>query len=810
MNTKLWLVPGGLLLVSCLFFAGRTQTPAGAVAPVPDYPITPVPFTAVRLSDHFWKPRLDRLRRVTLPHELRELYSSDRVRNFHLAARTLASPADTGRFCTIFPFDDTDLYKVIQGISYLLQLEPDPVLRAGMDSLIRSIAAAQEADGYLYTARTINPFDPPDWSGHRRWEKVESLSHELYNSGHLFQAAAAHYAATGKRDLLDIALRNADLLDRTFGWGKLEKYPGHPEVELGLVDLYRATGERRYLELSKFFLDVRGPGGPPYAQAQRKVIDQRAAVGHAVRGGYLYAAMTDVSALTGEPSYLNAVDSIWQDMVSSKIYVTGGIGSTSNGEAFGRPFELPNLTAYCETCASIANVMLNQRLFLSQGDARYYDVLERTLYNALLSGISLQGDAFFYVNALESTGQYHRDPWFGCSCCPTNMARFLPTVGGLLYATRGDTVYVNLYAASEATISLPGGSLLLTQVSDFPRTGKVLLQLAPEHPGAFALKLRIPGWALGQPMPGGLYRFADQGKGTYDIRVNGRDFPARLENGYAVIDRPWKAGDRVELDLPMEVRTLVADPRAKDDRGKMVLQRGPLVYCLEWPDQPEGKVLNLVVPGGQAFSSAYRPDLLGGVTVVQGQGASTRRDLDGRIRRQPVRITAIPYWAWANRGQGEMSVWLPQTDSAARPLPAPTIAGRSKLRSSRPTADLRAVNDQWLPSGSNDHSVPYYHWWPVKDTTVWLEYHFDHPRDISSAGVYWFDDRPDGGCRVPQAWRLLYRSGDRWLPVQARSPYGLARDTMNTVSFEQVRTGALRMELRLTNFSAGLYEWEVN
>jgi DUF1680 family protein len=653
---KLWL--SGVLLCTAFHNPPNRVLQKSLVLPK-DYPITPVPFTDVHLTDHFWKPRIEKMFTVTIPHELDELRSTGRDRNFALAALTLQTNEDTAHFCTQYPFDDTDLYKVIQGISYLLQIRPDAALKASMDSLISLIAAAQEPDGYLYTARTVNPLHPPEWSGLQRWVNVEKLSHELYCSGHLYQAAAANYEATGDKKLLQVAIKNADLLCKTFGWGKLEKYPGHPEVELGLISLYRVTGNKKYLDLAKFFLDVRGPGGNTYEQAQKKVTDQRKAVGHAVRAGYLYSAMADVSALTGNAAYLNADNYIWKDIVSSQIYVTGGIGSTSNGEAFGQPYQLPNMTAYNETCASIANVYFNERMFLSHGEAKYYDVLERTLYNALLSGLSLKGDKFFYLNPLESRGQYKRSTWFGCSCCPTNLARFIPTIGGYFYATQNDQVYINLYGANTADIHLQDQQIHLTQQTDYPRSGDITLKIDPERSAAFTLKLRIPGWAVGCPVPGSLYAFKNETAVNYTIKINGKPVHPHVKNGYALISRTWQKGDVAALHLPVNVHVIVADSLVKDDRNKIALQRGPLVYCLEGPDNSGDKVLNMVVNPHQKFIAAFQPDLLNGVMVIKGKAEAVRRTSDGKIETLQEEMTAIPYYTWANRGGNEMTVWIP-------------------------------------------------------------------------------------------------------------------------------------------------------
>ncbi|MGA2786454.1 MAG: beta-L-arabinofuranosidase domain-containing protein, partial [Verrucomicrobiota bacterium] len=448
-----------------------------AASPPPrDYPIRPAPLTTVRLNDAFWSPRLETNRAVTIPHAFGQCQASGRMDNFDRAAAGLRGGNIANRKPPGFPFDDSDPYKVLEGASYVLATRPDPKLSAYLDSLIAQIAAAQEPDGYLYTARTIDPAHPHPWAGTNRWVNEENLSHELYNAGHLFEAAAAHYQATGKTNLLNVALKEANLLCQTFGPGtnQLHLWPGHEGVEMGLVRLYRVTGDPRYLSLTKYFIDVRGtrPGGDDYHQSRIPPADQTEAVGHAVRAGYLYCGMADVAALTGDPQYVRAIDAIWENVADKKLYLTGGIGARTNGEAFGDNYELPNLNACNETCAAVANIFWNERLFLLHGDARYVDVLERTLYNGLLSGVSLNGTNFFYTNPLESDGSDQRSPWFGCACCPGNIARFLPSLPGYLYAQAGDTIYVNLYAGSTADFKLSNGrTIKITQETGYPWKG---------------------------------------------------------------------------------------------------------------------------------------------------------------------------------------------------------------------------------------------------------------------------------------------------------------------------------------------------
>jgi uncharacterized protein len=628
------------------------------------YPIVAVPFSDVRLTDAFWAPRIETNRTVTIPFGFTKSAEEGRIRNFERAAR------HEGPYEGKMPFDDTDVYKLIEGAAYSLQNHPDPELDRFLEGIITKIAAAQEPDGYLTTYKTIDPArSPAEWlKPGPKWDLELEGSHELYNSGHLYEAAYAHYRATGRRTLLEVALKNADLIARTFGPGKRTTPPGHQIIETGLVKLSEATGERRYRELARFFLDQRGRAATrklygTYNQDHLPVTEQTEAVGHAVRAAYMYSGMVDIAALDADPLYRAAVERIWDDVVSRKLYVTGAIGARHKDEAFGDAFELPNRTAYGETCASIANVYWNQRMFLLSGDARYVDVLERSLYNAALAGVSLEGNTFFYPNPLESDGRYafnhgalSRKPWFDASCCPTNLARFIPSIPDYLYAVQGDALFVNLFAASRASTAVGGTRVAVQQTGDYPWNGRITLVITPDAPRSFELRVRIPGWARNEPVPSALYRYADTAGAAYDLRVNGEHISPALRRGYAAITRVWTPGDTVTLVLPMPVRRVVADVRVADTRGKVALERGPLVYAAEWVDN-DGPVLNLVVPDGAAFEEEHRPDLLGGVTVVR--AAAT--DQAGR----PRRLTAIPYYAWSHRGPGEMAVWLERGAGAA-------------------------------------------------------------------------------------------------------------------------------------------------
>ncbi|RAK69290.1 glycoside hydrolase family 127 protein [Hymenobacter edaphi] len=661
-SAALWLVAAAPALAQ----------PAKPARPA-DYPIQAVSFTRVKLADNFWLPRLKTNTEVTIPASFQRCEATNRVKNFEMAA------ARTGKFATIFPFDDTDIYKTLEGAAYSLQLYPDEKLDQYMDALIAKVAAAQEPDGYLYTARTIDPAHPHDWAGPERWVKERELSHELYNAGHLYEAAVAHYEATGKKTLLTIALKNADLVCSVFGPGKRAVAPGHEIVEMGLVKLYRVTGKPEYLRTARFFLEQRGQHSGydakspdpwrngSYWQDHQPVVAQKEAVGHAVRAEYLYSAMADVAALTGDQRMLAAVDSIWQNMVGKKLYVTGGTGAVPGGERFGGNYELPNATAYNETCAAVANVYWNQRMFLLHGEAKYIDVLEKVLYNGLISGVGLDGKSFFYSNALQIKNsasfpqtEPQRAGWFDCSCCPTNLARLFPALPGYVYAQRGRDVYANLFISGTTDLTVDKQAVRVTQQHNYPWDGQLKFTVSPATATEFNLLLRLPGWARGEALPSDLYRFADAPAApAIGIRVNGQPVRYAMRNGYAVLARKWRKNDVVELVLPMDVRQVLANPRVVDNQGKVALQRGPLVYCAEWKDN-NGKASNLLVPAATAFTARYQPAELNGIVQLTATVPAVQVDAGSNsISTARQTLTAIPYYAWANRGPGEMTVWFP-------------------------------------------------------------------------------------------------------------------------------------------------------
>lgn len=630
------------------------------------YPIDPVPFTSVRVTDNFWGQRLKASREVTIPLAFGKCEETGRYENFVKAAH----PSDTYKV-EGFSFDDTDVYKTIEGASYSLQTYPNKKLEKYIDSALVIVAAAQEPDGYLYTARTMNPKHPHNWAGKKRWEAVENLSHEFYNLGHMVEGAVAYYQATGKRNFLDIAIKYADCVCQAIGDGADQKklVPGHQIAEMALVKLYLTTGNRKYLDQAKFFLDARGYTSrrDAYSQAHKPVVEQDEAVGHAVRAVYMYSGMADVAAITGDSSYIKAVDKIWDNIVSKKTYITGGIGARHAGEAFGNNYELPNLSAYCETCAAIGNVYMNYRLFLLHGDAKYFDVLERTLYNGLISGVSLDGGSFFYPNPLASNGGYSRKPWFGCACCPSNISRFIPSLPGYVYAIKENEVYVNLYLSNKAELKVNKKKIVLEQETSYPWNGDICLKIA-QGSQEFAMKLRIPGWVRGEVLPSDLYAYADDQKLNYQVSVNGQEVKSELDNGYISIARKWKKGDVIEMHFDMLPRLVKANRKVTDDRGRVAVERGPLVYCAEWADN-KFNVHTVLLNQHPQFRVVEKPELLNGINQITTEAQALSYDKAGKLVTKDVVLTLIPYYAWAHRGEGEMDVWLPIDVNTASAIP---------------------------------------------------------------------------------------------------------------------------------------------
>ena len=651
------------------------------------YPYTQVPFTSVKITPNtFWGDRIHAAREVTIPLAFSKCESEHRYKNFEMAAYTLQHPGhpglqtpewDVAKFMG-FSFDDTDVYKTIEGASYVLQTYPDEKLKAYIDSVLDVVGAAQESDGYLYTARTINPQHPHQWAADKRWAAEEHASHELYNLGHMVDAACAYYQATGSDKFLNIAKRYADCVIKEVGAseGQACVVPGHQIAEMALARLYVLTGEKKYLDEAKFLLDYRGKTKVKnvYSQSDKPVVDQTEAWGHAVRAGYMYAGMADVAALLGDSSYIKAIDTIYENIVGKKYYLTGGVGARHQGEAFGADYELPNLTAYNETCAAISMVYLFERMFLLHGDAKYIDCLERTLYNGVISGMSVDGGKFFYPNPLSSDGHYRfnadntmtRQPWFGCACCPSNLCRFIPSMPGYVYGVRGNNLYVNLFTANTATIKVGGKDVTLEETTEYPWDGDISIKVLNNKAKAFNMLIRIPGWVQNRVVPSDLYSYSDDIFSTYEVSVNGQRVDGELENGYLVINRNWKKGDVVRIHFDMPVRTVIANMRVADDRGRIAVERGPLVYCAEWADNEGVNPHHLLlarqpqfeVETGYGIQNTEGDGKTFNVIAITAQTQEVGVTREGKIAAKDVRVKLIPYYAWNHRGAGKMDVWL--------------------------------------------------------------------------------------------------------------------------------------------------------
>ena len=587
--------------------------------------VTPVKFSDVVIDDGFWSPRLKNHKDVTLNVCIDQIENqTGRIRNFENAAK------GEGEHSGIF-FDDSDVYKALEGMAYSLQNNPDPVLEAKCDEWIDKFAAAQQEDGYINTFYTLTGLD-------KRWDNMDK--HEMYCAGHMIEAGVAYYNVTGKRKLLDVCIRMADHMMTVFGPDKRHWVPGHEEIELALVKLYQTTGEKKYLEFADWLLDQRGhgygsygklidrPWNPIYYQDEVPVREMTDISGHAVRSMYLYCGMADVASYTGDQGYIDALDRLWDDVVLRNMYITGGIGQSASNEGFTTDYSLPNLTAYCETCASVGMVFWNWRMNQFTGDSKYVDVLERSMYNGALAGISLAGDRFFYVNPLESLGNHHRQAWYGCACCPSQICRFLPSIGNYIYGVSDDAVWVNLYIGSKADVKVGKKAVTLTQETDYPWEGDVTLKVGMKGTLQSQIRLRVPGWCK-----------------DYTLKVDGETVEAPVEKGYVVIDRKWKDGDVIELNFDMPVEIVAADPRVKEDEGMRAIQRGPLVYCIEEADNKED-FDSLRISEDAVFDTAFEREKLGGIVTIKAHVGDMTLDY-------------IPYYSWDNREAGKMKVWVP-------------------------------------------------------------------------------------------------------------------------------------------------------
>lgn len=761
-----------------------------------------VPFTDVKIADAFWLPRQETNRLVTIPINFENLEKAGNLPDLRLAAQK----ATKGFIGPVFM--DSDVYKAMEAASYSLATHPDAALEKRLDDIITTLAAAQQPDGYLNSYYTVK--EPG-----KRWTNLRDC-HELYCAGHMFEAAVAHFQATGKRTFLDVAAKCADHIDSVFGPPpKRLGYPGHPEIELALIKLWRATGNERYFKLAQFFVENRGrhyfatEHNTPlekydgsYFQDDVPIFDHKNIKGHAVRACYLMSGVTDVAAETGDQRLLAMLNRVWRNTTERNLYLTGGIGPSAHNEGFTVDYDLPNLTAYQETCATIALAQWNHRMALLHGDAKCADVLERALYNGVLAGVSQDGTKFFYVNPLESRGNHHRSPWFGCACCPPNVARTLAALGGYAYATSDNALYVNLYIQGSVKAKVAGVPVELDVKTDYPWDGKVTLKLKLAKPTKFELRVRKPRWCRdttkslnGQPD---------------DIGVD------VTQAGYYAFQREWKNEDKVELDFQMPVQRIAANPNVKANQGLIALQRGPLVYCVEAVDHVE-PLASLYVPAAAELRPVRQTLPLRGVMVLQGLAqVSPEQDWRRQLYQtapepRTTSLTAIPYYLWDNRQtSGAMKVWLP---IAPPPMPLGGLETRAKVSVSFANDNCQpgGINDDIEPKSSGDQPTALCHWWPHKGTDEWAQYTWPKPVTASGAKVYWFDDTGRGECRLPASWQIQFLDGNEWKPVAASGSYDVAKDKWCEVSFTPVKTTALRLAVKLADgWAAGIHEWKVS
>lgn len=760
-----------------------------------------IPFEQVTLEDNFWRPRLIIQKETLVPFAL------DKVRP------AMDNLRKTGQFLKgdkselPFPhrFVASDLYKVMEGAAYLLTIEKDPALEHTMDSIIDLIGAAQKPDGYLYEAHTTGVSAQHEhWGGGGMGDRPYSWvvhSHELYNMGHMYEGAVAYYRATGKDKWLRIAEKSARHINHVFfegdpaynGGKPVMQAPGHEEIELALVKLYQATGDTLYLNMAKRFIDIRGitfkPEGegvlaPSYAQQHQPVREQRKAVGHAVRAAYLYSGMADVMAQTGDTSLRPALDSIWGNIVDTRMHITGGLGAIHGIEGFGPEDELPNLEAYDETCAAVGNVLFNYRMFMAEKDGKYIDVAEVALYNNVLAGVNLEGNRFFYVNPLEANGRRAfnqglkgRAPWFGTACCPSNLARLIPQIPGMMYAHTDDDIYCTFYGGTSATIPLGRGNVGIRQETGYPFDETVSLTVSPEKASQkFALHLRIPTWAGDRFVPGKLYSYVNRQPGTWSLTVNGKPAKVKVDKGFAVIDRKWEKGDRVELHLPMGVMYSKAIDNVDADRGRLCITRGPLVYCAEDVDNVSAPASYVISPAGDSAVIRKGDGLMKDIDFITVPARSIQNPGD-------TKLTFVPYYAWDNRTDGAMIVWIAANDDVARAAMPPMPDYISDITATY-TCDIDDVNPivtNKFPSSSHDTSMLRWTSWPRKGEKQSIELKLTHPVGLESLAVYWYDD--GGDVRMPEAWDLEYLQRGQWhkFPIYVTDEYRMLKDQYNIV-----------------------------
>ena len=813
------------LMVSC-----GTQT---EVTPY-DGALTQISFDKVTLQDDFWLPRLNTQKQTLVPFSLEKTESA--VENLRRVGAYLRGERVTEQFVGPY-YVASDLFKVMEGAAYLLTLEKDEELERQMDEIIDVIAAAQAPDGYLYEHHILPKHlrNPRNNAGERPYSYVDH-SHELYNMGHMYEGAVAYYRATGKRKWLDVAEKNARHINKVFFEGDpnyndgkpVMQAPGHEEIELALVKLYQATGEKLYLDMAKKFIDIRGvtyiPKGTgllsyDYAQQYKPVREQRYAIGHAVRATYLYSGMADVAAMTGDTTLEPALDAIWHDIVDRKMHITGGLGAVPGIEGFGPDYVLPNKDTYNETCAAVGNVFFNYRMFLMSGDAKYVDVAEVALYNNVLAGVNLAGNRFFYVNPLEADGRKAfnhgtagRAPWFGTACCPSNLARLIPQVSGMAYSYAEDNVYCGFYMGSEVEVPMAGGNVLLSQHTQYPFDGNITIEVTPKADGEeFTLWLRVPTWCGEQFVPGELYHFDDSEAAAAVVRVNGRKVRSEVVDGFLPVRRAWSAGDVVELELPMPVRFSVADERVEADRNRVCVTRGPLVYCAEEPDN-EYNVSSYFVKSENQISSSvdeFTSGVLAAIPTINLVASSASADGESEAD-----LTLIPYYAWNNRGDNmAMNVWFARDAETARNGMVMTVGNIAEVKASHTNGsdDVYAVADGKQPKTSHDTSIPRWTSWSQKGKEQWLEIKLKSEQDIEAVSVYWYDDK--GGVQLPVAWSIDYMCDGKWVEYKpyVTDHFGVDADKYNMVHpAAPVKTDMLRLKMKpKTDATVGILELTV-
>ncbi|MBQ5395528.1 MAG: glycoside hydrolase family 127 protein [Alistipes sp.] len=799
------------LMVSC-----GTQT---EVTPY-DGALTQISFDKVTLQDDFWLPRLNTQKQTLVPFSLEKTESA--VENLRRVGAYLRGERVTEQFVGPY-YVASDLFKVMEGAAYLLTLEKDEELERQMDEIIDVIAAAQAPDGYLYEHHILPKHlrNPRNNAGERPYSYVDH-SHELYNMGHMYEGAVAYFRATGKRKWLDVAEKNARHINKVFFEGDpnyndgkpVMQAPGHEEIELALVKLYQATGEKLYLDMAKKFIDIRGvtyiPKGTgllsyDYAQQYKPVREQRYAIGHAVRATYLYSGMADVAAMTGDTTLEPALDAIWHDIVDRKMHITGGLGAVPGIEGFGPDYVLPNKDTYNETCAAVGNVFFNYRMFLMSGDAKYVDVAEVALYNNVLAGVNLAGNRFFYVNPLEADGRKAfnhgtagRAPWFGTACCPSNLARLIPQVSGMAYSYAEDNVYCGFYMGSEVEVPMAGGNVVLSQHTQYPFDGNITIEVTPKADGEeFTLWLRVPTWCGEQFVPGELYHFDDSEAAAAVVRVNGRKVRSEVVDGFLPVRRAWSAGDVVELELPMPVRFSVADERVEADRNRVCVTRGPLVYCAEEPDNEYNVSSYFVKIETQSSSSVdeFTSGVLAAIPTINLVASSA--SVDGESEAD---LTLIPYYAWNNRGDNmAMNVWFARDAETARNGMVMTVGNIAEVKASHTnnSDDVYAVADGKQPKTSHDTSISRWTSWSQKGKEQWLEIKLKSEQDVEAVSVYWYDDK--GGVQLPVAWSIDYMSDGKWVEYKpyVTDHFGVEGDKYNMVHpAAPVKTDMLRLKMK--------------